>query len=44
MLLGPDVSIAAADLAKATHIARGMVMRFGMDAKLGPVALDTDQG
>ncbi len=45
MLLGPDVSTGAADdLAKATDIARGMVMRFGMDAKLGPVALDTDQG
>ncbi len=45
MLLGTDVSTGAADdLAKATDIARGMVMRFGMDPDLGPVALDTDQG
>ena len=45
MMLGSDVSTGAADdLAKATDIARGMVMRFGMDAGLGPVALDTDQG
>jgi cell division protease FtsH len=41
----PDVSTGAADdLAKATDIARGMVLRFGMDAQLGPVAWDTDQG
>ena len=45
MLLGDDVSTGAADdLAKATDIARGMVMRFGMDEKLGPVAWDTEQG
>jgi cell division protease FtsH len=45
MMLGSDVSTGAADdLAKATDIARGMVMRFGMDPALGPVALDTDQG
>ncbi len=45
MMLGSDVSTGAADdLAKATDIARGMVMRFGMDPQLGPVALDTDQG
>ncbi|SDR63570.1 membrane protease FtsH catalytic subunit [Rhizobiales bacterium GAS113] len=45
MLIGPDVSTGAADdLAKATDIARGMVLRFGMDAKLGPVAWDTEQG
>jgi cell division protease FtsH len=44
MLLGDDVSTGAADdLAKATDIARGIVMRFGMDEKLGPVAWDTDQ-
>ncbi len=44
-LIGPDVSTGAADdLAKATDIARGMVMRFGMDGALGPVAWDTDQG
>jgi cell division protease FtsH len=45
MILGDDVSTGAADdLAKATDIARGIVMRFGMDEKLGPVAWDTDQG
>ncbi len=45
MLLGDDVSTGAADdLAKATDIARGIVMRFGMDEKLGPVAWDTEQG
>ena len=45
MMLGSDVSTGAADdIAKATDIARGMVMRFGMDTQLGPVALDTDQG
>ncbi|MEJ0019682.1 MAG: ATP-dependent zinc metalloprotease FtsH [Acetobacteraceae bacterium] len=44
-LLGEDISTGAADdLAKATDIARGMVLRFGMDPKLGPVAWDTDQG
>jgi cell division protease FtsH len=45
MVMGGDVSTGAADdLAKATDIARGMVMRFGMDTKLGPVAWDTEQG
>jgi cell division protease FtsH len=45
MILGDDVSTGAADdLAKATDIARGIVMRFGMDEKLGPVAWDTEQG
>ena len=45
MTLGEDVSTGASDdLAKATDIARGMVLRFGMDAKLGPVAWDTEQG
>jgi cell division protease FtsH len=45
MMLGDDVSTGASDdLAKATDIARGMVLRFGMDAKLGPVAWDTEQG
>jgi len=44
MVLGDDVSTGAADdLAKATDIARGIVMRFGMDEKLGPVAWDTEQ-
>jgi cell division protease FtsH len=45
MLLGEDISTGAADdLAKATDIARGMVLRFGMDTRLGPVAWDTEQG
>ena len=45
MILGDDVSTGAADdLAKATDIARGIVMRFGMDEQLGPVAWDTEQG
>jgi cell division protease FtsH len=45
MLLGDDVTTGAADdLAKATDLARGMVMRFGMDETLGPVAWDTEQG
>ena len=45
MMLGEDISTGAADdLAKATDIARGMVLRFGMDKKLGPVAWDTEQG
>jgi cell division protease FtsH len=44
-LLGEDISTGAADdLAKATDIARGMVLRFGMDTGLGPVAWDTEQG
>jgi cell division protease FtsH len=45
MTIGTDVSTGASDdLAKATDIARGMVLRFGMDDKLGPVAWDTEQG
>ncbi len=45
MLLGDDVSTGAADdLTKATDIARGIVLRYGMDPRLGPVAWDTDQG
>jgi cell division protease FtsH len=45
LLLNDDPSTGASDdLAKATDIARGMVMRFGMDKALGPVALDTEQG
>ncbi len=44
MILGDGVTTGAADdLAKATDIARGIVMRFGMDEKLGPVAWDTEQ-
>ncbi len=45
ILLGEDISTGASDdLAKATDIARGMVLRFGMDDRLGPVAWDTEQG
>jgi cell division protease FtsH len=45
ILLGEDISTGAADdLARATDIARGMVLRFGMDDALGPVAWDTEQG
>ena len=45
MILGDDVSTGAADdLTKATDIARGIVLRYGMDNRLGPVAWDTDQG
>jgi cell division protease FtsH len=44
-LIGPDVSTGAADdLVKATDIARGMVLRFGMGGALGPVAWDTEPG
>ena len=45
IVIDGDVSTGAADdLAKATDIARGMVLRFGMDERLGPVAWDTEQG
>jgi cell division protease FtsH len=45
MLVSGDVSSGAADdLAKATDIARGLVLRFGMDERVGPVAWDTEQG
>ena len=45
MVLGEDISTGASDdLAKATDIARGMVLRYGMDTTLGPVAWDTEQG
>ena len=45
MLIGPDVSTGAADdLARATDIARGMILRYGMDDTLGPVAWDTEEG
>ncbi len=44
-IIGPDISTGAADdLTKATDIARGIVLRYGMDQRLGPVAWDTDQG
>jgi cell division protease FtsH len=45
MLVAGDVFTGAADdLAKATDIARGIVLRFGMDERVGPVAWDTEQG
>jgi cell division protease FtsH len=45
LLVGPDISTGAADdLSRATDIARGMVLRFGMDGTLGPVAWDTEHG
>jgi len=34
---------AADDLAKATDMARDMVVRYGMEEKLGPVSYDTDR-
>ncbi|MBV8458656.1 MAG: ATP-dependent zinc metalloprotease FtsH [Acetobacteraceae bacterium] len=45
MLLGEGIFTSAADdLAKATDIGRGMVLRFGMDERVGPVAWDTEPG
>ncbi len=45
MLTGTDISTGAADdLKKATEIARAIVMRYGMDQRLGPVMWATDQG
>jgi cell division protease FtsH len=45
MLTAPDISTGASDdLARATDIARGMILRYGMDEALGPVAWDTDAG
>jgi len=39
-----EVSTGAADdLARATDIARNMVVRFGMSSELGPVAYETEQ-
>jgi cell division protease FtsH len=39
----PEVSTGAADdLAKATEIARGMVVRYGMDPKLGQVSYEPE--
>ncbi len=35
---------AADDLARATNIARSMVARYGMDAQLGSVSYETEQG
>jgi cell division protease FtsH len=39
MVYGEPSTGAADDLAKATDLARDMVLRFGMDDKLGPVSL-----
>jgi cell division protease FtsH len=39
LVFGEPSTGAADDLAKATDIARDMVLRFGMDEALGPVAL-----
>jgi cell division protease FtsH len=45
MLVFGEISTGAADdLAKATDLARGMVMHFGMDESLGSVAYDTETG
>jgi cell division protease FtsH len=41
LLVGHASTGAADDLAKATDIARSMVMRFGMDETLGQVALES---
>jgi cell division protease FtsH len=41
LLVGQASTGAADDLAKATDIARSMVMRFGMDATLGQVAYES---
>jgi cell division protease FtsH len=44
-LVFPEVSTGAADdLAKATEIARSMVVRFGMDENLGQVAYEPEAG
>ena len=43
LLVFPDISTGAADdLARATEIARSMVVRYGMDAKLGQVTYETE--
>jgi cell division protease FtsH len=41
LVFGEISTGAADDLAKATEIARAMVLRFGMDEKLGPVTYET---
>ncbi len=42
-LMFPDISTGAADdLARATDMARAMVVRFGMDEKLGQMAYDPE--
>lgn len=44
LMLGHISTGAADDLAKATHIAREMVMRYGMDETLGCVSHDSQRG
>ncbi|MGF7209991.1 cell division protease FtsH [Skermanella aerolata] len=44
LIFGELSTGAADDLAKVTDIARGMVMRYGMDETLGSVSYDTEPG
>jgi cell division protease FtsH len=44
LVFGEISTGAADDLVKATDIARSMVTRYGMDDKLGQVALETQRG
>ncbi|MGQ9367570.1 ATP-dependent zinc metalloprotease FtsH [Azospirillum sp. ST 5-10] len=44
LVFGEVSTGAADDLARVTDIARGMVMRYGMDETLGPVSFDTETG
>ena len=44
LIFGELSTGAADDLAKVTDIARGMVMRYGMDETLGSVCYDTEPG
>src|SRR5690606_21462369 len=44
LVFGEISTGAADDLMKATDIARSMVTRYGMDQKLGQVALETERG
>jgi cell division protease FtsH len=44
LVFGEISTGAADDLMKATDIARSMVTRYGMDDKLGQVALETQRG
>jgi cell division protease FtsH len=44
LIFGEISSGAADDLVRATDIARDMVLRFGMNNRLGPVAYDPDRG
>ncbi|MBN9373244.1 MAG: cell division protein FtsH [Hydrogenophaga sp. SCN 70-13] len=44
LMFGEPSTGAADDLAKATTIARAMVLRYGMNARLGPVAYEENDG